>query len=168
MPAIGYREMRWKNGAGVTREVATGAGWRVAIADLAASGPFSTFPGIDRVLYLLDGPPVTVVVDGVTTPMTSLDAVAFAGEATTSVLVEHGPTRDLNVMVERGVVTITHAVHEIAGSLEVAGESVVYVAAGTARAVDAVVETGDSIRVAADETMLLDGPSSVVVLSFHR
>ena len=52
--------MRWKNDAGVTREVATGPGWRVAIADLATSGPFSTFPGIDRVLYLLEGPPVTL------------------------------------------------------------------------------------------------------------
>jgi environmental stress-induced protein Ves len=160
--------MRWRNGAGVTREVATGPGWRVAIADLAVSGPFSEFPGIDRVLYLLDGPPVTLTVDGVATAMAPLDAVAFPGEATTSVLVAHGPTRDLNVMVERGVVAVTHVVHEIEASLDVAGESVVYVAAGTTRALDAVVETGDSIRVAAGETLRLDGPSSVVVLSFHR
>ena len=56
----------WKNGGGTTRQVACwppGAGsddfdWRVSIATIAASGPFSTFPGIDRTIMLLDGPGV--------------------------------------------------------------------------------------------------------------
>ena len=52
----------WKNGGGTTTEVAAfppGAplenfGWRVSIAQVARSGPFSLFPGIDRTLALLD------------------------------------------------------------------------------------------------------------------
>ena len=139
--------MRWKNDAGVTREVATGPGWRVAIADLATSGPFSTFPGIDRVLYLLEGPPVTLVVDGVATAMAPLDAVAFPGEATTSVLVDHGPTRDLNVMVERGIASVTHAVVELVGELVVAdrARTLVHVVGGEASAGDATARAGDSL-----------------------
>ena len=46
----------WKNGGGTTQEIAgwpAGAGldafgWRVSIACIAASGPFSVFAGIDR------------------------------------------------------------------------------------------------------------------------
>lgn len=53
----------WKNGGGVTREVAAvpeQAGldsfvWRVSIADVAQAGPFSRFAGIDRTLVLLSG-----------------------------------------------------------------------------------------------------------------
>ena len=43
----------WKNGGGVTREIAKGAaagpdddwGWRISIAEVERDGPFSTFPG---------------------------------------------------------------------------------------------------------------------------
>ncbi|MCB2071086.1 MAG: HutD family protein, partial [Ottowia sp.] len=53
----------WKNGGGRTRTVATwpaGAGLsdfdaRVSVATIAASGPFSRFPGIDRQIVLLSG-----------------------------------------------------------------------------------------------------------------
>lgn len=43
----------WKNGGGVTREIAAqppgasldGFAWRVSVADVAQPGPFSRFPG---------------------------------------------------------------------------------------------------------------------------
>jgi environmental stress-induced protein Ves len=52
----------WKNGLGVTREIAVepvGASmddflWRVSIADVDTASPFSTFPGIDRTIVLLE------------------------------------------------------------------------------------------------------------------
>ena len=59
-----YRTMPWKNGAGSTTELvieppgATLAGgfhWRVSMATVAESGPFSSFPGYDRTLLLLEG-----------------------------------------------------------------------------------------------------------------
>jgi environmental stress-induced protein Ves len=53
----------WKNGGGLTREVLwqpTGASlddfdWRVSVAQIDSDGPFSAFPGIDRVITLIDG-----------------------------------------------------------------------------------------------------------------
>lgn len=53
----------WKNGGGSTCELACwppGAGlhdfgWRISIASIAAAGPFSVFPGIDRSIMLLAG-----------------------------------------------------------------------------------------------------------------
>jgi environmental stress-induced protein Ves len=55
--------MPWRNGRGATREVAAwppGAtldtfAWRVSVATIARSGPFSRFPGVARTLVLLSG-----------------------------------------------------------------------------------------------------------------
>lgn len=105
--------MPWKNGGGTTREIAAwppAAGldafdWRLSIADIAADGPFSAFPGIDRQIVLLDGDGVRLHArDG------SFDhrlvavgePFAFAGEATVEATLLGGPTRDFNVMTRRG------------------------------------------------------------------
>ncbi|HTA66296.1 MAG TPA: HutD family protein [Xanthomonadaceae bacterium] len=84
IPANEYRRVRWRNGQGWTREIATGvmatpaerqasegpqadlrspAGasaqvawdWRLSIAEIEQNGPFSEFAGCDRVLVLLSG-----------------------------------------------------------------------------------------------------------------
>ncbi len=110
LPASGYRRMPWKNGGGVTTEIARApAGgddfdWRVSIADIAEDGPFSAFPGIDRQLLLLDGG-VELCVDA--TPPVRLELrharIAFAGEATVQCRLLGGPSRDFNLMTRRGV-----------------------------------------------------------------
>lgn len=46
----------WKNGGGITHEIAKceldgTMLWRLSLAEVAHSGPFSIFPGLDRVLY---------------------------------------------------------------------------------------------------------------------
>jgi uncharacterized protein len=101
----------WLNGGGVTREVAgspAGAGldafdWRVSIADVATAGPFSPFPGIDRAITLVEGPGMTLTVDGtehrVDTPFRPL---AFPGDAATDCRLLAGPVVDFNVMTRRG------------------------------------------------------------------
>ena len=48
----------WANGGGITREVAVradaeGFQWRVSLAEVASSGPFSEFPGVERTIVLL-------------------------------------------------------------------------------------------------------------------
>ena len=101
----------WKNGGGVTREVAAyPAGrdtssftWRLSIADIDAGGPFSSFPGIDRTLVLLGGNGMVLTQDdGTAYPLEKpLDMARFAGETAISARLFDGPTRDLNVMVRR-------------------------------------------------------------------
>jgi len=110
-----HERMPWANGGGTTYQVATGpdgAGldsfdWRVSLADIDNGGPFSTFPGIDRVLMVLDGPGVELVVDGRVVPLGPLDPLRFAGDADTSCSLLRGPTRDLNLMTRRGRCTGT-------------------------------------------------------------
>jgi environmental stress-induced protein Ves len=115
LPADTYRQMPWKNGAGTTREVAVspagatmdGFIWRLAIADLDRSGPFSSFPGVDRLLMLLPPGAVTLEIDGRARAMAPLDVVAFAGESAVSASLSSGPARDLNLMLRRGRVKAT-------------------------------------------------------------
>jgi environmental stress-induced protein Ves len=100
----------WKNGGGSTRGLAAApadAGvadfdWRVSIADVAADGPFSAFPGVARVIMLIDGPEMVLTVDGRTHRLGLHDALAFPGAAATSCRVPSGPTRDLNLMTGIG------------------------------------------------------------------
>ena len=100
----------WRNGGGSTRGLAAapaGASvadfdWRVSIADVAADGPFSAFPGIARVIMLIDGPEMVLTVDGRTHRLGPHDALAFPGAAETTCRVPSGPTRDLNLMTRIG------------------------------------------------------------------
>jgi uncharacterized protein len=111
----------WKNGGGITTEIAIGPeaatvhdfDWRISMAHVAADGPFSLFPGIDRTLTVLEGDGLVlrvgdaapVLLDAASTPF------AFAGDSATSATLRRGPITDLNVMTRRG--RIAHAVERI-------------------------------------------------------
>src|SRR5277367_6325963 len=103
-------ESPWKNGGGVTTEVAAfpprsgldDFGWRVSIAKVERGGPFSLFPDIDRKLALLDGR-MTLNIAG--RGAVELDAqsppMPFPGDVATDAAID-GPVTDLNVMTRRG------------------------------------------------------------------
>ena len=118
----------WANGGGITYEVLrspegdTDFDWRVSIAEVASDGPFSPYPGVDRVLILLRGAMV-LEIDGVSHEVSRFSPIEFAGESYVESRLSQGPTMDLNVMTRRGrataqvelltgpVVTLDHA-HE--------------------------------------------------------
>lgn len=101
----------WKNRGGVTTQIAVhpaGAGledfdWRISCAQVDSAGPFSRFPGIDRIIVILEGE-LSLVVEGreavVLTPQSP--PWAFAGEAVTCGEPLAGTVQDLNVMTRRG------------------------------------------------------------------
>ncbi|MCL6707614.1 HutD family protein [Pseudomonas sp. R2.Fl] len=139
--------MPWKNGLGVTREVALEPAampdapflWRLSVATIKTSSPFSTFRGIDRTIAALSGEPVRLLVDGKDT--VTLEALgkpfSFAGESAVDAASAGGETTDLNIMTLRG-----HAAHEMTrlswtGSLSVPG----------ARDLNMVVFTGPAVIV---------------------
>ncbi|BCF97577.1 hypothetical protein PPGU19_021460 [Paraburkholderia sp. PGU19] len=105
----------WKNGGGVTREVAAfpeGAAldafvWRVSVADVAQAGPFSRFVGIDRTLVLLSGAGMLLDEAGGATHALRepLDIARFEGETAIDARLIDGATRDFNLMVRRGTAT---------------------------------------------------------------
>jgi environmental stress-induced protein Ves len=123
-----YRKMPWKNGKGVTEEVASfpeGAGlsdfgWRLSIAHVAEDGPFSVFPGIDRTITLLAGkgmildlPDERVALEAGGAPF------SFSGGLEISSRNIDGPTVDFNVMTRRGV--YAHKVSRISAGEVIGG-----------------------------------------------
>ena len=107
-----YRRMRWKNGGGWTTELAAFAqasetfDWRVSIAEIESDGAFSTFPGCDRHIGLLEGIGMELRFDDRESVRLDqrLRFVSFAGEARTFGKLIAGPARDFNVIVRRAAV----------------------------------------------------------------
>jgi len=111
LKAENHRRMPWKNGGGVTVEIAIhpqGASvddfdWRVSMATVASDGPFSVFPGIDRTLSVLEGDGILLDVEGEETKLTRESApLAFAADAHSSARLIGSAITDLNVMTRRG------------------------------------------------------------------
>jgi uncharacterized protein len=105
----------WRNGGGTTRELAVGLSaatadwqWRMSVAEVAASGPFSRFEGIDRWFAVLEGEGVQLAVQpqSHTPPQVHVQTpdsapLLFDGAASTQCTLIDGPTQDFNLMVRR-------------------------------------------------------------------
>ncbi|TSE17773.1 HutD family protein [Arthrobacter sp. KBS0703] len=115
MEIIRFADLRpqpWRNGGGVTRELASHPlaasaqdgvwDWRVSIADVSKAGDFSAFPGMERVLTVIDGELLLLTVDGGEHPLEKYRPFRFSGEAATSSALPTGDIRDLNVITRTG------------------------------------------------------------------
>ena len=115
MEIIRFAQLRsqpWRNGCGVTRELAShpeaasaqdGAwDWRVSIADVTKAGDFSAFPGMERVLTVIDGELLLLTVDGAEHPLEKYRPFRFPGDANTHGALPTGDIRDLNVITRTG------------------------------------------------------------------
>ncbi len=119
-----YQIMPWRNGRGTTVEVlreddpAGGLLWRVSMADVIEAGDFSKFPGVDRILMLVEGAGFDLDFGGQGGPVAAepLMPLRFSGDWDTRAENVRGPSRDLNVMVARGQATADVSVR--AGSFD--------------------------------------------------
>jgi environmental stress-induced protein Ves len=109
-----HRTMPWKNGAGTTTEIAIDPAaadlgsrfhWRLSIASVQRSGPFSAFPGYERTIMLIEGDGMDLAVGG--GPVRRLDRAfepfVFSGDAPVECRLIKGPVRDFNLMVDRSL-----------------------------------------------------------------
>lgn len=97
----------WKNGAGETREIVSIPSadapflWRASIATLQQDGPFSLFPGVDRVIMLLAGAPLWLRGDTHNHYLTPGVPWAFPGEWRLATEGVSEPGMDFNLMTQR-------------------------------------------------------------------
>lgn len=104
-----YVEVPWRNGRGVTSEIARdpAAGdefaWRVSIAGISENGPFSNFVGCNRVILTLDGEGISLEHAELdrSVLLGSLEPYEFSGDWATSCQLRGGPVRDFNVITDR-------------------------------------------------------------------
>lgn len=100
-------EEPWRNGGGVTRTLARrddGAQplWRISVADVTGSAPFSRFDGLDRQAVLVEGQQVTLCCDRGSWTMKAVGDVArFPGELPVHADMQCHRARLWNVMADR-------------------------------------------------------------------
>lgn len=122
----------WKNGGGVTREILSWPpgstvshfDWRISIAHIASCGPFSVFPGVDRVITLLEGAGVVLTAtDGSVNHHLSqpLQPFAFKGELPIQADLLGQDCHDFNVMTRRSACSAS--VQVLSSSTQLPSES---------------------------------------------
>ena len=101
--ASDFQTQPWKNGGGITHEIARknegdSLLWRLSIAEVSSDGPFSAFIGLSRILTVIDGAGLWL-----DTPQGRLDALPlkplpFSGDLPVSSRMIDGPIRDFNLI----------------------------------------------------------------------
>jgi environmental stress-induced protein Ves len=169
-----YRRTPWKNGGGVTIDIAdayrrgaapgswSGMLWRLGRTQIVTPGPFSDLSGYDRILTVIGGSGLVLEVEG----GAALDAraplrpVRFRGEDRIVSRLEAGPVAVLNLIADR--------VHDI---------DVAILRGGDARTLDAeigivcalgasaVAIGGADCALAEDDALRVDGGGTLTVRS---
>ena len=94
----------WKNGGGITRDLLawpSAADWqlRISVAEVARSGPFSAYPGVERHFAVVQGAGVVLgFADGPRRLVRGSAPLRFDGAAAPSCELIAGETLDLNLL----------------------------------------------------------------------
>jgi len=170
-----YRRTPWKNGGGVTVDIAdeyadgvapgswSGMLWRFGRTQIVAGGPFSDLSGFDRILTVIGGRGLVLQIEG----GKALDVrepfrpVRFNGEDKITSQLEAGPVAVLNLLADRTRYTIDVAILS-GGDTRTADAAInlVYAFENSAVAVG-----GKAFTLGADEALRVDGAAEVAVKS---
>jgi environmental stress-induced protein Ves len=172
-----YRRTPWKNGGGVTTDIAddyapgaepgswSGMLWRFGFTQIVAPGPFSDLAGFDRILTVIGGRGLVLEIEG----GAALDVrqpfrpVRFRGEDRIVSRLEAGPVTVLNLLADR----MMHAIDVViltAGEMRLldAAVHVVYALEHSALVIDA----GETL--ASGEALRIDGAGRTIALQSGR
>ncbi|WP_410567608.1 HutD family protein [Acinetobacter sp. H1(2024)] len=168
-----YTKMLWKNGAGFTLEIARSQGeadfeWRISMADVSTSGPFSLFPNKQRIISVLDGQGMVLHVDDL--PAKTLhqgDIFAFHGESQVQSELVNGAIRDLNLIYDPAKF---HArfqwLNDAAEQAFISSADLIFIfnQGGETQ----VSVEGDLFQLAAYETLKIEKNASVTSINFSK
>ena len=116
----------WKNGGGEAAEIVchpAGAGfdefdWRISTAKVSRSGPFSRFPGVDRILTVIKGGAMILRFDDGVTIEARPDSGPhrFSGDVACEAELTGDELLDLNLMVRAPFLGAVHQAGETSGA----------------------------------------------------
>jgi environmental stress-induced protein Ves len=166
-----FEAVPWKNGGGVTHEAmrvpADGDRfrWRVSVARIEVSGPFSDFTGYQRRMVLLKGGGVELrFANGTVSALRAVGEMAeFDGALAVQCELIDGPCVDLNLIVARALPGTSARVARLHETLTVPGtagqvtlafpiDTAVALSCGSARA---VLDAGDLALIPAGQDLML-------------
>ena len=162
-----YQRMPWKNGQGSTTQLISAANnagsfdWRLSIAEVGQSGPFSDFSGYDRIITLIEGAGMVLTFNGSMERRIdqAFAPLPFDGSWQTECTLLDGPLRDFNLMVAKGwghaAMTILRPANGEKCEISDGAVVLLHVFQG-----DAVLDHGSSrFDLATGDTLHLDGAS---------
>lgn len=111
LPSTGYVTLPWKNGKGVTDEICL---WpevgdrdafdlRISRATIAGEATFSAFPGVDRIITVIEGAGLRLDFGDQAADLAPRAPYRFDSGRTPMGIPQSGPVRVLNVMVARAI-----------------------------------------------------------------
>ena len=170
-----YRHMPWKNGGGVTIDIAVtmlpgfaagswdGMVWRFSRTAIVTPGPFSDLSGSDRQLAVISGQGLVLE-----TPVGEIDVrqpfrpVRFAGETSIVSRLEAGPVEVVNLIGDRSRVSIDLCCLSDGATIACpAGVHIIYAATSSCElSID-----GKPLEIAAGHAMRIDAGTSFAVAS---
>ncbi|MBI3708166.1 MAG: HutD family protein [Proteobacteria bacterium] len=182
-----YRVMPWKNGGGTTAEIAVeppaasaacGFLWRLSLATIDQSGPFSAFPGCERTILLVEGDGFVLDIAGQEPIVVDrrFRPAVFSGDRPAACRLRGGPSRDLNLMIDRARIQARSRVLELADNEMTiggpAGECLAVYLDGTAAVeIDGAKEKLarlDTLRLPSGATSTLRGTAILFVAELSR
>lgn len=102
----------WKNGGGITHEIIRQDHegtllWRLSIAEVASDGPFSAFPGLSRILTVIEGAGLYLDTTQGRLDALPMQPLAFSGDLPVSSRMIAGPIRDFNLIWDAARISAT-------------------------------------------------------------
>ncbi|MCA3572803.1 MAG: HutD family protein [Aestuariivirga sp.] len=151
-----YREGRWRNGMGVSWDIAADVasgddfGWRFALARIDADVPFSAYPGVDRVFTLIEGGGLALDLEGGPTLVVDRLHVPhpFPGDVAVRCRLRAGPCRALNLFTRRDSWSATADVLSSGAEIAHDGPILLFALSGAADVNGAALGQGDAAVVA--------------------
>jgi environmental stress-induced protein Ves len=117
IPPSEFKVMPWKNGGGITHEILKEERdgkllWRLSIAEVASDGPFSLFPGLSRILTVIEGEGLELTAPDRVLYALPLHPVSFPGDLTITSKRIGGDVRDFNVIFDGNIIGADVTVHD--------------------------------------------------------
>jgi hypothetical protein len=167
-----YRSMRWRNGLGSTLEIArspAGEGafdWRLSLASLNASGPFSDYVGYHRAVSLVDGAGFRLEIGGEAALLLDTPGATalFDGAAPANCSLLDGPCHDLSLMVRDPGRILQVETIALDHPQTLAAEASALQALFCLRGIAEATVAGDSHRLQAQDTLLLPAAAPALFL----
>ena len=152
---VNFVTLKWKNGGGVTYEIARSDtnevfGWRLSVAEVGSDGPFSLFPSHARILTVIAGNGMKLVGQAQTHMADFMVPARFSGAETIIGKLFAGPCRDFNLIFDPK--RYSAEINVSRGERQISGCFAVYLVSGSAEG----MEEGD--------LAFLDDPSDTLHL----